>query len=113
MDGQIFSLIVDCDLLYEPWSYPIFRAQAWIELVVQAQARKEALRGLACLSVVNDNWLFAHARLKYLLLRSGVSGMRVSRTRIPPPARIDHVIRDELWGNYFREPRNYTLREGF
>lgn len=113
MDGQIFGLTVDCGLLYEPWSYPVFRARTWIKLVVQAQALKEALRSLACVSVVNDNWMLAHARLKYFLLRSRVSGMRVSRTRIPPPARIDHVIRDELWGNYFREPRNNALREGF
>jgi hypothetical protein len=73
---------------------------------------KEALRSLACLSVVNDNWMLAHARLKYFLLRRSVSGMRIRSTNIPPP-RIDPVIRDELCGNYFREPRNDALREGF
>jgi hypothetical protein len=32
---------------------------------------------------------------------------------ITPPPRIDPAIRDDLCGNYFRKPRNYTLREGF
>ena len=74
---------------------------------------KEALRSLACLSVVNDNGMLTHAWLKCFLLRRTVSGMRVVSTNIPPPPRIDPVIPDELCGNYFREPRNYTLREGF
>jgi hypothetical protein len=74
---------------------------------------KEALRSLACLPVVNDNWMLAHARLKYFLLRRGGSGMRIRSTNIPPPPRIDPIIRDELCGNYFREPRSNSLREGF
>ena len=74
---------------------------------------KEALRSLACHSVVTDNWMLAHARLKYFLVTRGVSGMPIRRTRIPPSARIDSVMLDELCRNYFREPRSDALPEGF
>ena len=58
--------------------------------------------------------MFAHARLKYFLLRSGVSDMRVSRTRIPPPPRVGPVMRDNLSGNYFRDAlcESFTITDG-
>jgi hypothetical protein len=38
--------------------------------------------------------------------------MRLSRMSIPSPARVDPVRPDDLWGNYFREPRKDALLEG-
>ena len=40
-----------------------------------------------------------------------VGVMRVSRMSIPSPAWADPVMRDDLCGNYFREPRKDALLE--
>ena len=37
--------------------------------------------------------------------------MRVSRMSVSSPVRVDPVMRDDLCGNYFREPRKDVLRE--
>jgi len=112
VDAQIFRFTVDRDLLYGPWDYPVFHLHARVEFVVQPQAMELALWSVARLSVVNDNWMLAHVRFKNFFLRRGINGMRRSRTNIPPSARVAPVVQD-FCGNYFREPRNNALREGF
>jgi hypothetical protein len=51
--------------------------------------------------VANNNRMLAHALLEYFLSRKAAGVIRVSRASIPPPARVDHVVRDDFWGTIF------------
>jgi len=63
--------------------------------------------------VLNDNRIFAEALVQNSIFRRSLAIMKMGQIGIPLSAWIDHVIRDDLFGNYLREPRNNALPEGF
>src|SRR5262249_22493632 len=93
VNGQIFSLTVDCDLFYGPWDYPAFQLHARMKVIVQAQM---ALCSLACLSVVTHTWMLVHALLQDFLFRTCMGVQPVSRRSIPLPPRLDPVVRNDF-----------------
>ena len=62
---------------------------------------------------MNDNGMLVRALLKDFIFRRSVGSIRMGQIGIPFPPRVDDVIRDDLFGNYLREPRNNALPEGF
>ena len=62
---------------------------------------------------MNDKGMLVRALPKDFIFRRSVGGIWMGQIGNPLPPRISHVTWDDLCGNYFREPRNNTLREGF